>query len=563
MIDTYVMTDIDQRQYQDFVKTVRDELVKSWTEKGLSQEDIDKRLPGQEERLADEAWDLWLRWKCLNDLYFLGAVVLGWENAVDRKTRRRRIDPELHSWLCSHLQKNEDGIILIPRDTLKSSWFKLKIIQDILNNPNIRICLCSLTSTLAEKELADIKNTLSNPILRGIFPDIIPDPGKEFRNWEKSNATELTMIRRPDLGFVPQGDQIMAVGLGKKFTGFHFDALYFDDVIDDSSVTTFEQLQKAREGYAYLQPMLEPDGIMKLIGTFYHYNDLYNTIIKEKHVPDENIIIRGVREGGKIIYSYFTEKYLDKMFKRLGKKIFNCQYNLDPTPVGERIFNNSASAAYEELPREEYSFYISVDPAATTSSYSDETGICVAAVNRAGLVYIVESFGVKKKSNDLADFIINKCVQYRPIRVGIELGLQTHFKYILESKKAEYEKRNHVAVQCNIVGIPISRSKSKEDRVNLTLGAFFRGGKLRIHKDCYELMQQMDMFTGKEGENDNQVDAASMLFYAIETFAFQYWIEPTFQRQTKMRHEMTLQEILAQSKNKILGWNDYFQKVAS
>lgn len=553
----YVMTHVDKEKYAQIVTIIQEGMIE---EAGLS--DATDEVKGEylsirEEQIHETAYDEWLKWKCLTDLYFLGAEIMGWKDSVDVKTKRKRIDPSIHAWMAWQLQQDCDKMLLLPRGILKSTWTKLRIVQEILNNPNIRICLCSVTATLVETELADIKKMFAHPLLRRLFKDIIPDPGKDYKGWEKSNAECLTLKRDPELGFVPQEAQITVVGMGKKITGHHFDKLYFDDVIDKDNVNTLELMQKVMDWYGYMQSIMDPSGTMTVIGTFYHYNDLYNVIIRESHIDKNHIHIRRVREHGKIIYSYFTEKYLDRMYKRQGRYIFNCQYMLDPSPIEDKIFT-PPQPTFETLPKDEYSFYISVDPAATVGTYSDKTGIVIAAVNKAGYVYIVESFGLKKKSNELAEFIINKCVQYRPARVGIELGLQTHFQYILEAKKQDYEKKHHTTVPCNIVPIPISRTKSKGDRVNLTLGAFVRERKLYIHKECKGLIQQMDMFTGRDGDEDDQVDAASMLFYTIESFAYQYWVEPTFTK--KAPWDRTLRDILAEDSNKVPGWNDYFHK---
>ena len=74
--------------------------------------------------------------------------------------------------------------------------------------------------------------------------------------------------------------------------------------------------------------------------------------------------------------------------------------------------------------------------------------------------------------------------------------------------------------------IPISRKMSKGDRINRTLGAFVREGKVFIHQGCVELLRQMEMFTGKAGDEDDLVDAASMLFAIIAGFARRQWYKP-------------------------------------
>ena len=123
----------------------------------------------------DRADLLFLRWKCLTDLYFLSTEVFGWKNAGEGK--RKRIDPKFHRWLCRILEKGGDNLILIPRGHLKTTFIKAKIVQRILQEPNIRLGLFSQSARLVEQSLADIKRLLALPLVRWLFPDLIPEPG--------------------------------------------------------------------------------------------------------------------------------------------------------------------------------------------------------------------------------------------------------------------------------------------------------------------------------------------------------------------------------------------------
>ena len=259
---------------------------------------------------------------------------------------------------------------------------------------------------------------------------------------------------------------------------------------------------------------------MLIIGTFYHYNDLYNTIIREKHFPENRVFIRKIKENGKFIYpTMFNEKRLERLRKIETPYILSCQYFLDPIPKEDQIFPGPQPVC-TVLPVDKYRYYITVDPAATTGVLSDSTGIAVAAVNRLLHVYFVEAFAVKKDGESLADLIVKLCLKYRPERVGIEFGLQKSLEYILKLKKTEFEKVNHVRVPMNLYPININNQRSKADRIYMTLGQFVRNGKVMIVEGgCYELLRQMDTFTGKGKEHDDVVDAASMLFPLVGEFA--------------------------------------------
>jgi len=467
-----------------------------------------------------EASRLYIKWKCLNDLYYLATEVLDWDKTKEGK---RRIDPKFHRWLVAQLDRAGDKLILIPRDHMKSSFIKLKIVQEVLNNPNIRVLLVSATKRLVVQELNDIKRIFATKALRTLFPEVIPDPGKDYNGWEKCTEQELTLRRDPERGYVPQGPQILAVGVGAKITGFHFEKAYGDDIIDEKNVTTADQLAKTIDWWGYLQPMLDTQSEITLIGTPYHYADLYAVIQREKLI--DCIIRRPAIQNGKPIYRYFTKKALDRRKRMMRDDYkFSCQYMLNPTPLEEKIFP-PPHPTIGGLPADEYKYYIACDPAATTKEWSDHSGIVVGALCPEKRLYIVEATKVKLSGDRLADLLIQKVIQYNPIRVGIELGQQEHLKYIIGLKVNEYNRINRTALQFPILPVKTPRNKTKAQKIADTFGAFCRAGRCKIVNTCVSLLQQMDVYTGREADEDDLLDAASMLFDCIEQFAIHRGIE--------------------------------------
>lgn len=480
-----------------------------------------------EKSIQDAATDSYLRYKALTDLFFLGYHILGWKIPRINKTYKRkskgktRIDPVFHRWLAKVIEEDDDLLLLVPRDHLKSTWVKLDIIQNILKNPYVRIGLFSVSSGLGRDQLQDIKNTLEAPMLRRLFPDIVP-PRKK---WLKTDRDTLTMIR-PDKKLVLQGPQITVRGTGGKVTGHHVDIGYFDDIIDFTTVTTAEQMKKSEDWWSYLQSVVEVTGIRKVIGTHYHYNDVYNLMIRNKHIAKNRIFKRSAIENGKVLYkSWYTLEALDDLKRILSNYIFSCQYMLNPIPEEDQIFPAPQPTFNPPLPRDAfgYKFYITLDPAATTETYSDETGLVVSAVNSINQVFAIEAIGMKLKGDKVADLLIKKCVQYNPVKIGIELGLQTHLQYIIDQRKHAYEVKHRIEVPMNIVPIHISNKMSKRAKINLTLGSFCRQRNYFVSEHCRDLLKEMDHFTGKGNEKDNLVDAASMVFQLMDGFAYKYW----------------------------------------
>lgn len=468
------------------------------------------------------ATHLWLKWKCLTDLYWFGYEVFGLKDARNRETGRRLVDPVFHGWLCDALTTKEDVMILVPRRFMKTTWVKIKLIQNILINPLVRQGLFSSTSSLVEQELADIKRMLCNPTLRELFPEIIKAPGKKFNNWERATADGITIFRDPEQGSPPQENQIEVYGVGSTVTGKHFDIHIYDDLINEKTTQTLEQINKTREWYGYIQSVLEPGGQEIYIGTPYHYSDI-TTFIAQEGIYDK-VYKRAAIENGKIIYSYYTQKMLDKIKKRSTPYQFSCQYLCNPIPLEDQLFP-PPQRTHDVLPAGKWNWYIAVDPAATTKSWSDETAMVACAVNELGAVYVEDALHFKKPGNETAELILKWNEKYSPRKIGIEFGIQEHLKYILDLLKANWEAALGKQINLPVEGIDISK-RSKYDRINLTLGSFVRSGKISINYRLTDLMTQMSLYTKNYSGKDDLVDALSMIFQIVEQFSFRYWKTP-------------------------------------
>lgn len=480
------------------------------------EQEIYARLLAETDGDKTRTLELFIRYKCITDLYFLSSEILGLNIAKEGK--RKRLDRVFHKYVCKALQEEKDSLLIVPRGHMKSTFAKIRVIQMLLKNPLIRVGLFSRTSGLAESQLQEIKQLMATPLLRRYFSDIIPDPGKNYSGWERSTLSELTISRKREWGRIPQENQIEAWGSTATVTGRHYDVIVMDDIINEQSCSTPEQIRKARDFYSYLQSIKEPDGWEYVIGTRYHFNDLYGTIMKNGWFG-RRVYVRSAIEDGRPIYRFFTLAMLEKIRKRQGIFEFSCQYMNNPIPAEEQIFP-PPYPTFVTLAPDEYEYYVSMDPAATTQSWSDQTAITVCAVNRLGHMFVVESLGIKKPPNEVADIFIQKLLYYKPVRSGVELGLQAALGYIIQSKLNEIRRQNDDVPVFDIVGITVPRNISKADRINKSLGSFIRDGRLFIKEGLGDLMLQMEFFP--KGEHDDLIDSLSMQFAIIDDFGSRY-----------------------------------------
>lgn len=467
-----------------------------------------------------DAARLHMKWMILTDLFFLGYEVLGLKNAKDR-LGRKLVDPIFHRWMAGVYQRAmENGIdllFMVARHHMKTTWLKVLVIMMILRQPLIRIGLFSSTASLVEAELKSIKRYFQTPILQELFPDQVPPPGKMDRNWKVSNANMLTLWR-PEAGTGLQENQIEVYGEGANITGRHFDIDIFDDLIvsDDVATNSTARLERKRQWYAYAQGVLETYGQEIMVGTPYHYADLYANVQSEGIY--EEVIKRPAIEDGIPVYSYFTLKRLQQLKKRMGDYIFEAQYMLNVLPREDQMFP-PPQPTYHELPKADFKCYIAVDPAATTRTYSDETAIVVAFVDQHGHIWIEEARALKRTSEQIAAVLLDLNEKYKPLRIGIEFGLQEALHSVIRLVQAHYEESQMRKINLPIVGVPI-KQVDKYKRINYTVGAFVRQGKLSVKDNLTDLMSQMEKINPNYKGKDDLVDAMSLLFPTIQNFPY-------------------------------------------
>ena len=314
-------------------------------------------------------------------------------------------------------------------------------------------------------------------------------------------------------------------------------------------------MDQAVDWWQYMVPILEVDSITTMTGTPYHYSDLYAKIRRERQF--RQIFVRGCRHKGLPIYStWFSEADLKRLEKRMGPYKFQCQFECNPEPIELKPFP-PPQPQYDQLPDDEkgYKFYCLIDPAATTEAYSDKTAFTIAAVNHIKQVFVIKSFGIKRKGDVTADKLIELHLMYHFDKVGIELGLQEHLRVIIDLKCKEWERINNRKLDLfgRITPVPIKKI-NKGFRIMDALGPLVRLGKLLIHHKNYELLKQMDRFTGQESDDDDLIDSLSMIVHVVPSFAAHRSMPEQFKRAG-----WTVKEFMKRHSQKKKGWEARFK----
>jgi hypothetical protein len=193
-----------------------------------------------------------------------------------------RISVEEHGHILALLEKFGNDIIegtnesqkiiqiLLPRASYKTTIASVSFPMWLLErNPNLRVMLDSETFNLSKSILSEIKQQYETGPYTQYFEKV--DARKVIR-W---NEDSIILPRRTD----PKKEgNIAAAGLDGVKAGMHYDIIIADDLHSQNNTRTQHQIDQVIEHYRLLLSILEPNGLLVVIGTRWAEDDAYTII---------------------------------------------------------------------------------------------------------------------------------------------------------------------------------------------------------------------------------------------------------------------------------------------
>ena len=184
--------------------------------------------------------------------------------------------------LAQEHNSKEKLLLLAPRDHGKSYLSILYTVWRLCTDRNAKILFVSATSGQAEKRLRLVKTYLES---EAVIADWASGDLPPFRTPATKWINTQIYLNRDVESIDPS---LEAVGAGGAVTGGHFDVLVLDDVDDDKTTYTAGVRRKTREWLSgTIQPVLTRGGVMLVVGTRKHADDIYAHMIKD---PTFNLI---------------------------------------------------------------------------------------------------------------------------------------------------------------------------------------------------------------------------------------------------------------------------------
>ena len=421
------------------------------------------------------------------------------------------LDPDLHGDICDILATGDvhKTLFLLPRGHLKSSCVTIGYSMWIAcQDPNRTISIFGETEDLPKEFLREIREHFeSNEVLRKHWGDIIPGDG-ERKVWTSSKL----QLNRTIISRTPT---FAAYSINESTAGRHPDVMILDDVVSDQTVRTEAGINRTLSRFRELQALLEPPqpekdkvkGTLIVIGTRWHWNDLYSYIIDNlSHIY--LVLKRAAIESGRIIFPQkFNEKVLDEKRQEMGPWVFSAQFLNEPVDSENATFTPGllSKASWKGNRRQFLSqvvtnIFTAVDPAWITDG--DSWGIVTGCMDQSGKLRILETARSRLRPDLALDTIVAQVLKWGSHKVGFEaVGGQEWLRKALVERLYQADVKIPVQALTHL-------NKRKDIRI-LGLVPEFEYGRLMIHESNNELRTELLQYP--RGKFRDLADATEML----------------------------------------------------
>lgn len=358
-------------------------------------------------------------------------------------------------WLfdrCREVQNSpNDQLDLWSREHYKSTVITFaKTIQDILashgDDPlpvwkgrEITVGLFSHTRPIAKGFLRQIKYEFeSNELLRDLFPDILwREPRRQSPKWSEDDG--LVVKRKTN----PKEATIEAWGLvDGQPTSKHFVLLTYDDVVTKESVSTPDMITKTTEALELSYNLGSEGGFRRFIGTRYHFNDTYKTIMDRGTVTPRIRLATsdGTMDGEPAIWSRDT---LILKRRDMGPYTFSCQIMQNPKADETQGFKEEWLRYYDNVNRSGLNVYFLIDAANGKRKHNDYTFMWAIGLgpdkNRYVLDIVRDRFNLTQRAAKLMEWHRKwEPMEVRYERYGLMADTQ-HIHTVQESENYRFD----------------------------------------------------------------------------------------------------------------------------
>ena len=273
---------------------------------------------------------------------------------------------------------NERALVLAPRGHAKSTLFMHRAARLIgVKRGDWRLGILTAVDDDAESRSRAIRDLVEHPRFAEIFP--WARAGVGGRRWSDSAWT----VRGVNLG---KDHTCTAMSLGSVRAGPRLDALLADDPVGEQENQTPAGRLKALDTYRMVvDPMLVPGGTRTFLGTRWHEDDIYASLIRAGW---PYLMRKAIQDDGTALWpEVWTLALLEAKRTEYGSAVFDLQYQNDPSGMDGNIIRRDWFRYVNAVPAGARS--VGIDLAASSKERSDYTAAVEWVTDSDGNLYLV------------------------------------------------------------------------------------------------------------------------------------------------------------------------------
>lgn len=433
----------------------------------------------------------------LADLFLFAREVLGYD----------LLGP-LHLGWYEALLRHQYMLLLSPRSHLKTSAVTIAyVLWRLVQNPNLRILILNEVLANAQNFLREIKEHItSNPRFRARYGTLDAAATK----WTESSI----VVPRPRIMKEPS---IAVCGVLGTVVSMHPDLIIADDLVSTNNSQTPLQRSKLSHWFrTVVLPMLEPNGQMAVIGTRYHYGDLYSELLADPGFAKWAKVIQKAewRDDAGERHILFPERFsaekLDDLKGSMGSVAFNCQMLNDPSGLEGSDFKVAwlDQGRYEHLP-DRPTIFSGVDLAIGRSEGNSRFAVVTIALDRDNTVFVAHAYRDRIAFVEQLGAVKRIHKNHRPRLIAVEAnGYQSAF---IESLRTDPETKLLPLKAVNTQGDKHARLRG--------LAPLFESGAIRLpRREAGVWVEQLEeeLLQFPRAQSDDMLDALWIALQAVE-----------------------------------------------
>lgn len=361
--------------------------------------------------------------------------------------------------------------------------------------PNVRILIVHEVEDEASRFLFQIaSNFMSNPLLMALYPECVPERGKQV-----INKTALTLPRDAIYG-EPTFD---AKGVSAKQQGNHYNVISLDDIFGKEARKSEAESAQRRDFIDGIFGFLNNLSIDKIsgVGTRYKYDDVYGFMMDKfgdsMAVYRRKVVEKDENGVEQIIFPERVTPVQLEIIKK-NKEVYYSEWLNDPEEIGDGFneewwktfewLDSTRIAVFDQNPKNptvvsirDCYICIHIDPGEVSG------GFIITATDYWWRTFTLGAIPIDFPSTALVELLFSQAVKFQPHLVTIEYDAAQHL--LGDWVKSEMVNRNiHFEIH------PYRTKKVKKTKRIETLGQLYSAGLMFHNEKQVELKKEFDRF---------------------------------------------------------------------